>query len=507
MIVFSFILMLFYTRSSPLFFTNNWVDANAFMTLGKGIVHGLVPYKDLFEQKGPVLYFLHALAYIIYPNSFFCIYIFESIAMALNIIIFYKIAKLYVNNHFAYLSAFFLPALILYSAYFMQGDSAEEFAFPCVMLLLYNVLSNIQKQEFVFSKRILFAQGILLGFIFFIKYTLIGAWIGFFSFYGFFLLWKKQYVKFFQALISSLAGFMVITLPILVYFFINHGLSDLYEIYFKFNMTIYSEESSILRKIVNVFVFFLLHLSYTQYIFFSLALIGSFSIFILNRKRNKNTVSILYIIMFISTAFFQYIGGRFYHYYYFLIIIPFSSMGLIGFAWMLEKFVVIRKNIKTIYLSATLMGIILPFTHNKNILYSKLFPTNTDQIVKSSMNTYQNSNMSAQREFAAIIKKKPNTTLLNYGHLDYGFYLAADILPNVRFFEKQNVNNERFPENQKKQDEYIKDKKVDFVVLEEKHYNSILEENYHLVAVHLQTRDGAIEKYLLYQKNNTVTLH
>ena len=493
--------MLFYTRSSPLFFTNNWVDANAFMTMGKGIVHGLVPYKDLFEQKGPVLYFLHALAYIIYSNSFFGIYILESIAMAINMIIFYKIAKLFVNNHFAYLLAFILPALVLYSAYFMLGDSAEEFAFPCVLFLIYTVLLKIEYREFAFPKRTLFLQGILLGFVFFIKYTLIGAWIGFFLFYGFYLLWKKQFVKLLQALISSLAGFLAMALPVFVYFFINHGLNDLYEVYFKFNLTMYSEQSSILQKIVNVFVFLLLHLSYTQYIFVFLSLIGAFFIFITKRgKYNSITVSVLFLVMFLSTAFFQYVGGRYNFYYYFLIVIPFTSIGLISFAWLFEKVIVLRKNILIIYLTAFVLAIIFPFFHNKNILYSRFFPANSDQIVKSPMNTNQNTTMSAQREFAEIIKKVPNATLLNYGYLDYGFYLAADILPNVRFFEKQNIDNKLYPENQLKQDEYIREKKVDFVVLTERYYSNILEENYHLVAVHLQTREGIVEKYLLYQK-------
>ena len=45
---------------SPLYPFNPWDDANCFFTLGRGIIHGLVPYRDLYEQKGPLLtLFMH----------------------------------------------------------------------------------------------------------------------------------------------------------------------------------------------------------------------------------------------------------------------------------------------------------------------------------------------------------------------------------------------------------------------------------------------------------------
>lgn len=53
------------TKSSPIYPFNDWVDANCFLTVGKSMLHGKVPYQDLYEQKGPLLYILHALAALI----------------------------------------------------------------------------------------------------------------------------------------------------------------------------------------------------------------------------------------------------------------------------------------------------------------------------------------------------------------------------------------------------------------------------------------------------------
>ena len=41
------------------------VDGNAFFTMGKGMFNGKVPYKDLFEQKGPLLYLIYGIGYLI----------------------------------------------------------------------------------------------------------------------------------------------------------------------------------------------------------------------------------------------------------------------------------------------------------------------------------------------------------------------------------------------------------------------------------------------------------
>ena len=56
--------------SSPLYPFNNWVDATCFLTVGKSMLYGIVPYRDLYEQKGPLLYALYALCYLVSHTDF-----------------------------------------------------------------------------------------------------------------------------------------------------------------------------------------------------------------------------------------------------------------------------------------------------------------------------------------------------------------------------------------------------------------------------------------------------
>ena len=39
------------SKSSPLYPFNDWGDINCFFTVGKSMMQGLVPYRDLYEQK------------------------------------------------------------------------------------------------------------------------------------------------------------------------------------------------------------------------------------------------------------------------------------------------------------------------------------------------------------------------------------------------------------------------------------------------------------------------
>ena len=70
------------SKASPLYPFNDWVDSNCFLTVGKAMLHGQVPYRDLFEQKGPLLYMLHALAALISDTSFLGVYFVEIAACA-----------------------------------------------------------------------------------------------------------------------------------------------------------------------------------------------------------------------------------------------------------------------------------------------------------------------------------------------------------------------------------------------------------------------------------------
>ena len=130
----AFVVLTICTKSSFLYPFNDWVDANCFFTVGKSMAEGKVLYRDIYEQKGILLYVLHALAYRISADTFFGVYLLEVLAGALFLFFAYKTVRLYARRGIL----FWLPwlgALIYTSNSFCHGDSAEELCMPILMAI------------------------------------------------------------------------------------------------------------------------------------------------------------------------------------------------------------------------------------------------------------------------------------------------------------------------------------------------------------------------------------
>lgn len=69
-----------------------------------------------------------------------------------------------------------------------------------------------------------------------------------------------------------------------------------------------------------------------------------------------------------------------------------------------------------------------------------------------------------QYQFAQIIRQTPEATLLNYGFLDGGFYLAAGVMPTTKYFCQLNIPEEVLPEIPRTHQRMIENGETDYVV-------------------------------------------
>lgn len=168
------------STTSPVYAFHAWDDSNCFFTVGKSVLHGKTIYKDIYEQKGPLLYFMHTAAYLISRDSFFGIWILQIIAAATFLIFSYKSISLFVSCEMKENLKFYLPiilAIIFSSNSFVMGDSVEEFSMGLFMYPLFVSLKNL-KAKTEFKNKELFFSGMCAGCIFWMKYTLVGFFIG-----------------------------------------------------------------------------------------------------------------------------------------------------------------------------------------------------------------------------------------------------------------------------------------------------------------------------------------
>ena len=88
------LMLLFTSQCSPLYPINVWGDANCLLTVGRVMKRGGVLYRDIYEQKGPLLYLIHALAACLSDTSFGGVYTMEALAMTVALYAAYRLMRL-----------------------------------------------------------------------------------------------------------------------------------------------------------------------------------------------------------------------------------------------------------------------------------------------------------------------------------------------------------------------------------------------------------------------------
>lgn len=237
----SALFLLICTKASFLYPINDWNDSNCFFTVGKGMMQGKVPYRDLFEQKGPLLYFIHGLASLISFDSFFGVFFFEILSFGIFLWFSYRIILLFSQKAYAYVLLPVLSVAVLSSSSFCKGDSAEEFCLPLLSASLFYLLRYMKKKErSPMSYLTVMFQGILAGCVLWIKYTMLGFWFAWMMMVFLDTLRQKQIKRAFFSCIMFLLGMILTAVPWVVYFACNHALYDFINAYFYVNIFGYS---------------------------------------------------------------------------------------------------------------------------------------------------------------------------------------------------------------------------------------------------------------------------
>ena len=161
------------SRSSFFYPLNNWGDAQCFFTVGKSMVRGQVLYRDIYEQKGPLVLFLHGLASFVQRNGFLGVFLLEVLAAGVFLWFCQKIMALYGAGSLRFAALPLVLAVSFSCPSFQMGDSMEELCLPLFAAGLYLGLRALRENRPLGWGGAL-ALGVLCGAVFWTKYTLCG---------------------------------------------------------------------------------------------------------------------------------------------------------------------------------------------------------------------------------------------------------------------------------------------------------------------------------------------
>lgn len=446
----SALILLFCSKSSPLYPINDWMDVHCFLTLGKGMLHGLVPYVDLYEQKGPVLYFIYAIVALFCQKSMFGQYMLEVVTFGLFLYYSAKLAEIYIGkcSRYRYIIIPILAAIVATTRSFQHGGSVEQMCIFTFVYGLYSVLKAIHEDR-PLAFRAALTNGIFAGAALWIKYTMLGFYVGLALFVLVWYITRIRDLRKTMAVIGQfLLGIGIVSAVVVVYFLCVGGLKELITCYFYNNICLYRSDG-------DTPLFSLTWISFVRAMRFNKV----FPIFLyiglgwLLLRIKKGFMDLLAVLMsFSGLVIGTYISGG--YYYYGLVLSAYTVFGLVAVVSELKACIPAR--------------FVQKITANNRIAIGSIITAVLIISAAASFSASDNSYLSVyekeempQYKFAKIINETEDPTLLNFGFLDGGFYYAADVLPNCRFFCNFNI---QAPGMKQMQYEFVRDGKVDYVV-------------------------------------------
>lgn len=432
----AFLVLMICSKSSFLYPMNDWVDVNCFFTVGRAIKQGKVPYLDLYEQKGPLLYFVFFLAALFGEQSFLGVFMMEVLCFTLFLYESGQIILLWIEKHDIVFC--FLPLMALticVSTAFFHGTSAEELFLPVMAVSLRIVLAQMRGGKLL-SGRQLLALGLFAGSALWFKYTFCGFFLGLFVAVLVWYISTGNARRVPPAILKAASGAVALSAVILGWFALRGGLSALIEAYFTNNLGVYTQAFGFRHDPP-------LTAMMKNWPWSLPAAIGLVFFLIRVRREWKELLTVL--CSFGVLFFFTYYNGRSFPYYA-LIFSVFAVPGVIPAALLISD--VIRRPMHRLAWAAcsltAVLSVFLAYQFSGNV-----YLLGTDQ---RDMPQYR---------FAETIRREEQATLLNEGFLDGGFYLAAGVEPVNRYFCTLNMH---LPDMEQEHTDMIREGTTDFVI-------------------------------------------
>ncbi len=298
-------------------------DPGVFVYIGRKMQAGAVPYRDFFDHKGIVLYFLQWLGLTIsFPGTLSGIWLLEIANLFAFLLLFYKTMSLVTRCRPAMVLATVLVAPFCLRRVLAGGNYTEEWALPWIALALYVFLFFLLTKRY--KKSSIFLLGVGFAAVFFLRVNMVGVWAVFLPVILVLLVRQKRAREIASCAGLFAAGLAAVAAPILIYTLATGSLSAFIDDYFLFNLVYTGSEGTSLWNIAKAAAIVLSQMEpLIVLIFFSLALYA-------RGGRRAAIVGAANSAAFLACLLFASVSGRPYEHYA-LPLFPFLALPLAAF--------------------------------------------------------------------------------------------------------------------------------------------------------------------------------
>jgi hypothetical protein len=197
------------------------IDTSVYLTIAQGITRGQVPFRDFYDNKGPLLYLMSAPGFAL--GRFTGVWITELLLMCISVFFAYKAALFFGSRAFAFIGV--LLGFLIFQTFFYEVAGAEEYSLPFMTISLY-----VFTRYYFNQKNISPLEIVTLGFCFasamLIRINMFPLWIGFFLVLFIETTIKRNFSGLGKCVVLFFIGVLIISIPIIIYLKVNSALPD-----------------------------------------------------------------------------------------------------------------------------------------------------------------------------------------------------------------------------------------------------------------------------------------
>lgn len=398
--------------TSPLFPYYNNSDSAIFMLIGRGICEGKTCYVDLFDHKGPVLFFIEALGWKIGGRA--GIWLLECIAMIISV---FAVEDLCRKLKAEPIIPVFASAMILFFT-IGHGNLSEDYCLPLLYIsLLFAIKFLVSGEEKHPPKYALF-YGIAFGLIAFIRINNALIVCSLVLCIAVDLICKKQYGNLAANLVAGLFGISLVAVPVCLYFYLHHALGDMIYATFLYNL-LYAKGRSHAAIFSDKFL---------EFAVFYAPLVFALVVFITNKALIKAVRLTMITVTGLSLLMLLY--SNIYSHYFTLAIPMFTVSVAVALPDASVKNIFkIRTGKKT---AATIVLSVITLIYVGLSAYRVAAPIYKGYLTDISYDRYHQMNVSAE-----IIPEDERDSVIGF-NIPPEWYMDCDIVPCYKYYIFQN---------------------------------------------------------------------
>lgn len=407
MLVMATAIMMLLSRDSYLYLLGPRCDSAWFFMCGKAWMNGMVPYVDFADSKGPLLWLIYGVGYLLSHYDYHGVFWVSVIVYSFTLYFLFKTAQIFVNNRSQAVLAVLMTSVIIFNPITHFDTQAEDYCLFYTSLSLWQLCRMLYAEHTKRDELMAFwVFGISLAGTLLIKYN-ITAMCCVFPAIGLYYLIREHH-QILRPLLACASGFFILVLPFLIYFFIQGNFSAFIQEYFINTLQTIENRNGVfcLSQFFNAYKYAFVSAGNRVYVYFFFCLI----LFICCTITKKHVFFVIYVVYLLINIHSK---GSYYYY----------NSGLPAMIICCIFFIIYLKRRKYNYIILFLVSAII-------IIGSAVYNLRQPWSIS---NSYMNKQIS---EVELLMQIKRNVRVLNYA-VERGFGITSNSLPATKYWSRQ----------------------------------------------------------------------